>query len=154
MISLNRPQPLPSKYLQYAFASMVLWLAVISLFFSFASKSWLDSFFGLFILATPLFLYIYLSFNAVSFQINNNAVAINSGIVFKKSKVIPFHSVQTVNLNTGPIQGLFGISAVEIWTASQSQSEVHSGNTEKRADGILYLETKDAEQLREIMTKK
>ncbi len=154
MISLNTPQSLPSKYVKYVFTWIFLNLAVISLLFSIATRSWTSAFFSLSFLAIPLLLYIFLDYKNISFQVNNESIVIKSGIIFKKSKAIPFRSVQNVKLSAGLLQRLFGLSIVEIWTSSQSQLQTRNGRIGEKPDGALVLDNKDAEQLRDMITQK
>lgn len=158
MIAFDIPQELPSKFLWYLFTKLFLILVVISWFFSFIVKSWIMAFMSILTLTMiiwiPLIIYIYLYYKTFSFQIDKENVIIKSGVIFKGLKTIPFNSAQTVNLNTGPLQGLFGLSTVQIWTSSQSQMQINKGNSEQTPDGILNLDTKDAERVREMITRK
>lgn len=155
MIVLNTPQTLPSKGFWYGFTRLLLFLLSFSWLISlFAKSSLISVFFPLFILVIPIIIYLYFDYKAVNFLVSNDNLVINSGIIFKKSKEIPFCSIQTKNLSTGPLQGLFGVSTLSVWTSSQSQMQIHNGNSEQKADGSLLLETGDANQLREMMARK
>lgn len=150
MISANNYYKLPSGYLWYFFYKKCLIIFFYSFlyylfFFAFIEASFLDVLFGFFILfALPGIIWLNLYNKSFSFIVKNNEITINSGIIHKKSKTLLFQSVQTVNIETSLSKKLFGLSELEIWTASPAQSR-------GEADVTLILETKDAEQLKDII---
>jgi len=155
LITLNTTYSLPSKGFWCEFTGLMFFLFAFSWFFSLIPDiSLIGAFSFLFFLLIPLIFYLYLSYKCINFFVSDNNIIINSGIIFKKLKDIPFNSIQTKNLNTSPLQKLFGVSSLSIWTSSQSQIQIYRGNSKQRADGTLVLETNDANQLREMMTKK
>src|ERR1700722_19752649 len=91
--------------------------------------------------------------SAFSFTIGDRNVTINSGVLFRQSKTIDYGRIQNVDNARGPIQMMFGITAVNIWTASQDQ--FHTSTTmvggiprtrqTARPEGKLYLLKQDAE---------
>ena len=153
-MSLNTVQSMPINYLWYRLSKIFIKIAIVSLLFSLGEESFFDFFIPLSLLFSPYLLYIFLNYKNFSFQVNDENIEIKSGIVSKNSKTIPFHSVQNINLKTGPVQRLFGLASVRIWTSSQSQLQSSNKKIESNPDGALFLNNIDAEQLQEIMTKK
>lgn len=154
MIPLNTLQSMPSNYLWYRFSKIFLKIAIVSLLFSSAEGGWTDAFLAFSILLSPYLIYILLKYKYLEFQINNESIEIKSGIISKNSITIPFHSVQNVNLKSGPFQRLFDIANVRIWTSSQSQLQTGHNGIEVMSDGALVLNKIDAEQLQNMITKK
>jgi|TARA_Y100000310_G_C20553834_1_gene749502 uncharacterized membrane protein YdbT with pleckstrin-like domain len=65
-------------------------------------------------------IYARMSYNRYLYEINNNAVKIERGIIWKKYTSIPYERVQNVDIRRGIIARMFGFSTVEIETAGQS----------------------------------
>ena len=101
----------------------------------------------------------YLTF---SFMVSEQGITINSGVLFRSSRTIDFNKVQNVDNTRGPLQMMFGLTGVNIWTASQDQlrfSTVTIGGIPRtrasaRPDGKLYLSGQDADYLKDYIAKK
>lgn len=89
-----------------------------------------------------------------SYIVADQNVTINSGVLFRQSKVIDFNKIQNVDNTRGPIQMMFGLTSVNIWTASEDQFVRSGRNTVMRPEGRLYLSIQDAEDLKGFMTTK
>lgn len=151
MISINTPGKMPSQYLKYYAVNVLSYV----LFFSFLISIFGISFEALFILISlfigiPVFIWFYLQFKAMSFTVGDNKLTINYGIIMKKSKTLLFNSIQTIDVETDALQGSFHVSEVKIWTASPNQFNLRKAGKEK-PDGILYLLSEDAHQLKEMV---
>ncbi len=100
--------------------------------------------------------YSVLWYSMFSFVVSEKIITINSGVIFRQSRAIDFNKVQNVNNTRGPIQMMFGLTTLNIWTASQDQlsfSTVTIGGVPQtrmkaRPDGKLYLTQQDAEELK------
>ncbi|NTV22461.1 MAG: PH domain-containing protein [Candidatus Yonathbacteria bacterium] len=101
-----------------------------------------------------LFIWIYLAikYRYVFLTIEKDALIINSGIILKRSMLIPFDTIQNINDIRGPVSSMFNFVKVRIWTASPSQIYIKNGNSNNRPNGVLWLETKDVEDLRHILS--
>ena len=49
---------------------------------------------------------------------------------------------------------MFGLSELNVWTASPSQIRVQKGKTEHRPTGMLWLETANAEWMKNFILEK
>ncbi len=128
---------------------------LISLFIGLSSDAIFATFLGLMIvIGGPIFLYSALSFKYTSFVVDTTKIVINSGIVFKKSMAIPFDRVQNVDCNKGPVLGLFGLSKVNIWTASPNQISMRGRSSSSKPDGSLAIPTEDAVWLQNLVLNK
>lgn len=105
---------------------------------------------------TPFYKLLWCSL--FSYAITDLNVTITSGVIFRQSKTIDLVRIQNVDTLYGPLQMLFGIAVLNIWTASPGQfmsssSMITIGNTRQtqmtaRPEGRLYLLRQDAENLR------
>jgi uncharacterized membrane protein YdbT with pleckstrin-like domain len=108
-------------------------------------------------------LYTIAWYATFSFIVADQSITINSGVVVKRSKTIDFNKVQNVNNVRGPLQMIFGLAQVDLWTASQDQisfSTVSYGNgrtgtrMQAKPEGRLYLLKQDAEDLKNVIAQK
>ncbi|MFA5996901.1 MAG: PH domain-containing protein [Candidatus Paceibacterota bacterium] len=93
------------------------------------------------------------SYNNYSFIYNEQNIEINKGILSKSRKTIPYNTIQNVNVTSGWLMRRFGIEAVEIWTSSPAQIQIFQNRqqgyqTEHKPDGVIVLESEDAEALK------
>ncbi len=156
MIKTNELTKFTPKIKGYLFTNLVLLILVLTIVFSMAGNS---SFFGvliflLIVLGLPAYIYIIVMYNYSSFVISENNITINSGVMVKRSKSIPFNNIQSINCKQGLMMGFFGITNFDIWTSSQSQLNINNGNTVNKPDGNLVLTSEDAEWLRGFITYK
>ena len=89
--------------------------------------------------------------NAISFIVDDQKITINRGIIFKNTKIIPFNNIQNIHIKRGFLLRIFGLAGIEIWTASQSQS---NKKNEKKPDGYLKLKTIDTQTIAGIISVK
>jgi membrane protein YdbS with pleckstrin-like domain len=155
-IPLNVPLTLSPSLKWYALAKSALLFLILTspLFFMGASVWWGIYFALMFFVAFPLWVYDILSYNCTSFMVGEEAVTINSGIVFKRSTSIAYKQVQNITTSRGPLAALFGFSKVSIWTASPSQIVIQQGNSDNRPAGSLVLKTENAEALKSFISSK
>lgn len=154
MIDKSVKNKIPSTYLWYAFIKTILLLWLISLPFSLAGHG-MDAFrviFGLF--GIPVLIYIYLSYKNFSYMIDDGKITTFSGILSKRTKTIPFNTIQNIETDSGLISRMFNITEINIWTSSPSQIEIVRGNSDNKADMSFYLNSIDAESVREILYPK
>src|SRR3989338_49992 len=105
---------------------------------------------GLIIALYPI-LYWYL----FSYELSEHTITVNSGILFRQYETIDFGKIQSIDNERGPLLMLFGLTMVEIWTASSDQISFnvspHSTRARPRPDTVLILTKNDAAQLKDFM---
>ncbi len=104
------------------------------------------------VLAYPV-LYWYL----FSYELTERHITINSGILFRQYETIDFGRIQTMDNERGPLLWLFGLTMVEIWTASADQISFSVGNksteARPRPDTVLILRENDAQALKDFIMR-
>ncbi|MDO8561943.1 MAG: PH domain-containing protein [bacterium] len=113
------------------------------------------------LLAIVLVGYRWLWYLLFSFVLTERGVTINSGVLFRQSKTIDSNRMQNVNNVRGPLLMIFGLTGVQIWTASPDQvsfSTSYSRNgrstiVRPKPDGLLILRKGDAEWVRNYLTQ-
>lgn len=152
MINKNEESDLPMALRFYQFTVLLIITLLISLPLSLLWHSYFGSLrFFFFFFLIPVFIYLHLADTAVSFIIDDQKITINRGMIFKKSKTILFSNIQNINIKKGPLLRIFGLAGIEIWTASQSQSNTRN---EKKSDGYLKLSIADAQTIADIISAK
>lgn len=150
MIQLNQDQKLSPLYVLYVVIKVAILFLIPYMFFSLFH--WQGFIVFLFIvIGIPVMIREWLYVNTFNFQLNDNGVIINSGIIFKKTKTIPYSSTQTINIGRGLLRKWMGIATVNIWTASPNQLNVKTMNT---PDGWVILSIEDAEWMSNFILSK
>jgi|SRR3989338_3596852 len=104
--------------------------------------------------------YARMSYNRYFYEITNDAIKKESGIIWKKYTSIPYERVQNVDIHRGIIARIFGFSSVQIETAGQSGFGGYGGfrmkgNRRYESEGYLPAISIDgAEKIREFVMKK
>ena len=163
MISLNTQQKLPGTAMVFYTVVGLMLAAIFTgvgfLFHGGAAASCVGvacplvtSFAGL-----PLFMFIGFVFLVrfvlygmlFSFIVSEHSITINSGVILRNSNTIDFSKIQNIDNMRGPLQMLFGLTNVNIWTASMNQiSFSNRGGGRSRPEAFLPLTKEDAEWLR------
>ena len=91
--------------------------------------------------------YPILHYLMFTYEITDNTITVRSGIIFRQHETINFSRIQSIENERGPILMLFGLTFMEIWTASPNQ---HASSPAARAypDTALYLKKHAAEELK------
>ena len=154
MIPLNEKISLPPAVKWYTISKLLILLAIITITFSFI-KSGLVVFwiFGIFVVA-PFSIYFFIYYALFSFIVDESKLTINSGIIIRRSKSIPFTNIQNVDNVVGLWARLFGLTRVAVWTASASQIEIRNENSDNRPDGILLLKISEGNWLKDYILNK
>jgi len=98
--------------------------------------------------------YPILHYFLFSYELTEHSITIHSGIIFRQYETINFNRIQVVDNERGPLLMLFGLTIVEIWTASPDQVEVSgSGARSPHPDARLVLARADAENLKQYITQ-
>lgn len=100
-----------------------------------------------------LFAYLiaHLTYENWKYQMSDNAVKIEKGIIWKKYISIPYERIQNVDIYRGVFARMLGLSDLQIQTAGYSAPTPYAAGTEGRLPG---LDQKVAEQLRDDLIKK
>lgn len=157
MIELNTPNKLPPKVKWYNLTKIILLILVASFPFLLINKgAWFLGFFLFFVffVGLPAFVYFLLCYKFLTFIVENDRITINSGIIIKRSKSIPFDKIQNVDNVRGILARLFGISEVNIWTSSPEQIQVYQKETVHKPAGSLELNVADGERLKNFILSK
>jgi membrane protein YdbS with pleckstrin-like domain len=88
--------------------------------------------------------YQYLRYDAWGFEIQDDAVYIEHGVLVRVKKVVPFVRVQHIDSRRGPVERASGLASLVIYTAGSRGADVSvPGLTPERADELR-------ERLREL----
>jgi putative membrane protein len=106
------------------------------------SGRWGTAFFGLLALIAFMTIGIFLFWRRFEFRVGANEIRIDSGILSRTHRSIPFDRVQDVDITQGPIARVLGLARVKFETGA-------SGGEEEGVLQAILLER--AEQLRELV---
>lgn len=108
--------------------------------------------FGLPLVALITAMYPILYYFLFTYQITEQTITVNSGVLFRQYETINFSRVQVIDNERNPILMLFGITRVEVWTASPDQLITTAGmSAQPRPDATLLLSKNDAEELKSFV---
>jgi len=79
---------------------------------------------GIVVLFGLISLFTYYAFFKKSYALREKDVIFNKGLFWKSSTIIPFNRVQHCEVNVGPIDKLFGLAELKIFTAGGSASDL------------------------------
>ena len=158
MINLNVVNQMPQSVKLYYLVRILLLLLLPTLFLILipsARNYWLSIFFTLImIIGLPVYIVLLIDYVFFKFIIEENKMTVNSGLLIKHSKSIPFDRIQNIESIRGVLSQLFGLSTVKIWTASASQINIAKGSTENKPESSFILKTEDAEWLKNFIFDK
>ena len=106
--------------------------------------------------------YARMSYNRWLYEITQDGVKLEHGIIWKKYTSIPYERVQNVNIRRGIIARMFGFSSVDIETAGKSGMGNHygfrfggSGYKGYKSEGHLpAIDVHHAEEIRKFIMGK
>lgn len=152
MIALNQKIKLPWSTRFYGLAWLFILLLGITFVFSLGGAgAEAFNYGGRFMIFIAVWL--LLDYASVSYIVSEKIITINSGILIKKSKSIPFDGVQNINNGRGLVAMIFGVSKINIWTASVGQIHITNGNSQNKPAGSLLIGRDDAEWLKDYILK-
>ncbi len=100
-------------------------------------------------------IYARMSYNRWLFEINEDGVKLEHGIIWKKYTSIPYERVQNVDIRRGIIARMLGFSTLDIETAGRSGFSYGRGNKKYKSEGHLpAVDINEAERIREFVMKK
>jgi len=156
-MNLNITLKMPNKVKFYYLIKLILLTLFAFFLFSLlggrtfgAIMTWLMVIF----INIPVFIYLLLDYMNFSFIVKDNDIIVNSGILIKRSKLIPFDKIQNIDLKSGPLMRLFGLTRVNIWTSSPAQIRIRNKQSEHTPESFITLYTEDATWLQNFMSHK
>lgn len=155
MIKTNQALRFDPRYKSYLLSQLVFYIILLALAFSITNPTqFLISFFSSAMLfGIPAYIVIALVYHYRYYTINDHDLTINSGIIARRSKTIPFKSIQNIHQKQGLIMRLFKIVNVEIWTASASQMKPANASGKNYPDGLIVLSKIDAQSFQDHSNK-
>jgi len=77
------------------------------------------------ILMSTLFMFLaYKGFAYKAYALREKDIVYKSGYIFRRKTIVPFNRVQHCEVNRGPIDRMFGLSELKIYTAGGSSSDM------------------------------
>ncbi len=157
MLTLNVSHKLPRRIKWYWFTKIASLLFFVSLpFLFFGTITWILSILLLVVLlGVPIFGYLMLYYRFFSFNVEQHQITVDKGIILKYSKSVAFDKVQSVSNFRSILERIFGLSTVNIWTASPGQIRINtaSANTTSvsKPEISLVLEVKDGRWIQDFI---
>ena len=85
-----------------------------------------------------------LEYNAFRYMVREQDLLVQTGVLFRRWSAIPHNRIQHVDTRQGPLERVFGLSRLLVFTAAGMS-----------ADGsIPGLRTEDAERLRDLLSRR
>lgn len=78
------------------------------------------------------------------YAIRHKDILFQSGLIYRQLTVIPFNRIQHIEIKNGPLDRMFGLAGLKIYTAGGSQSDL----------SIPGLEQQRAEEIKEFIIGK
>ena len=162
MVIYDASQSQPKAYLWYTLMQAVVAGVIFGLVLGvIGGDMTVGAFVGGFVLICAALLAV-INYSFFSFKPTAQDITINKGMLFRSSKTINYTRIQNVDVAQGPIQMMFGLATVNIWTASQDQmqsSTTYSNGLSRTTikavpEGKLVVSKADAEDLRTHMSNK
>ena len=156
-LNVRQRQPI-AAFWYLALAPILFSVVIIAASFFFAAYfpdtiASLIVFFAL-LMACAAVIYPLLYYLLFSYELHEHTITINSGILFRQYETINFNKIQALNNERDPILMLFGLTRVEIWTASWDQLAPNTGTLgqiRSRPDTRLFLHKDEASKLRDFV---
>jgi putative membrane protein len=106
------------------------------------SGRWATAFFGMLALIAIMAIGIFLYWHRFEFRVGANEIRIDSGILSRTHRSIPFDRIQDVDITQGPLARLLGLARVKFETGASAGQE----------EGVLQaIRLERAEQLRTLV---
>jgi membrane protein YdbS with pleckstrin-like domain len=79
---------------------------------------------GALVLASLVLWLTYMGFHFKKYALRQKDIVFQSGYVFRSQTVVPFNRIQHCEINQGPIDRIFDLSSLKIFTAGGSYSDL------------------------------
>jgi membrane protein YdbS with pleckstrin-like domain len=158
MIQQNIDLKLPSSALTYYMVTLPLFPIILTAFLYFYPPTTQYSLFIGLALIVLIIVYSFAYVATFSYQITGDSITINSGVLFKSSKIVNFNDLQNTNVKMGPLLSMFGLASLEGFTSNPTQLIISSDSrghtqTTQNPDIKVLLLREDAIELATIMRK-
>ena len=70
------------------------------------------------------FIVTYFGFFQMAYALRSRDIFYKKGLIFRKSTVIPFNRIQHCEVNHGPVDRMFGLASIKIFTAGGQSSDL------------------------------
>jgi len=97
------------------------------------------------VIASPVILFIltfsfiitYYGFYQMAYAVRGRDLFYKKGLIFRKTTIIPFNRIQHCEVNHGPVDRMFGLASLKIFTAGGQASDLEiPGLVESKAHAI------------------
>ncbi|MCE7737335.1 MAG: PH domain-containing protein [Candidatus Heimdallarchaeota archaeon] len=100
-----------------------------------------DPIYWVLIISTPTIIILFvisvwmikLYYYSISFEIIDDEIHVNRGIITKSRKIVPYRTITNIDIRQGPFDRIFKIGTIEIQTAGYSAGKT---GPEEKIDGI------------------
>ena len=83
------------------------------------------------------FVTAYFGFHQMAYAIRSRDIIYKKGLIYRKTTIIPFNRIQHCEVNHGPIDRIFNLASLKVFTAGGESSDLEiPGLTESRAQMI------------------
>jgi len=156
MMDLNISLKMPNKILLYYLLRIIVLTFCVFIIFSLPGIRMIRTLimsFMIFFINIPVLIILFLHYINFSFIIKDNNITVKSGILLKKSKLIPFDRVQNVELKSGLLMRFLSLTKANIWTSSPAQIKIHNKQSKHTPDSFIVLYAEDAIWLQNFILK-
>lgn len=151
MIQQNTTQRLPVSVLVYKIIQSVMSSVIFSLLIIALPQTNLFKSLLIPLIFVLNIIYMYFWWFLYSYQVSNEAVTVNSGVIFRSSKIIQFNDVQSSAVHRGPLLALLGLARFDGFTSSPQQLVItrskSGSSTSHRPDIQIVLPRTEADEL-------
>jgi membrane protein YdbS with pleckstrin-like domain len=98
-------------------------------------------------------IFIHWAYNNWQYELTQDSLKIEKGVIIKKYKSIPYERVQNVDITRGIIARIFGFSTIDIQTAGYSAYAAKGGVGQSEGH-LPALSIDQAERIRDFLMKK
>jgi len=100
-------------------------------------------------------IYNFMAFNRFGYELRQDGIYIESGVIGKKYNFVPYSKVQNIDISRGLFARIFGYSELCIQTAGYSGYMQRAGYPGSVAEAVIpSVEPQRAEQIRDFILKK
>jgi putative membrane protein len=108
--------------------------------------------FGLLAYFLCIFIVTMLVYNNFTFEVDNDGLKIEQGIIHRLHVSVPFEQIQNVNIERSLSDRLLGLSRISIETAGQASTPTNGSITKSRSEAYLPgLHLKEAEIIHDLL---
>lgn len=83
------------------------------------------------------FIVSYYGYHQMAYALRDRDIYYKKGLIFRKTTVIPFNRIQHCEVNHGPVDRIFGLASLKIFTAGGQSSDLEvPGISEHKAHAL------------------